>query len=289
MQLEQNDPIRRILLVDDEDNLLEALGKALESIGERAFLANSPSQALTILEVNPEIDVVVSDIRMPGMNGITLLKNIRTIFENRKWLQVIFITGHATLENSVDALRMEAVDFLHKPVRRAVFLEAVQRAQSKAQEKRQSEDLRNRGIQQLEALINEVRGLQSSFQQQSKSGPSVENATSVPLTKDRILELIKVYGIKSKIFKESIFTDPVWNMLMELFKAHLIGERISVSTLHMISGTSSATASRRILDMEYAGLIERIPDENDRRRTYARLTDNSVDLLQQYFGAINSL
>lgn len=101
-----------LLVVDDEKNIREGLGKALELDGHKIFLAANGSEALEIINSN-EIDLVITDLKMPGLSGEELLRQISSSYPT---IQVIILTGHGTIETAVNAMRDGAYDFLTKPV-----------------------------------------------------------------------------------------------------------------------------------------------------------------------------
>ena len=101
----------RVLLVDDEEDFVEMLGLRLEEAGENVTPAHSGQECLKVLE-EKEIDVVILDILMPGMNGIATLKEIKRRFPI---LEVIMLTGHGTTESAVEGMKLGAFDFLLKP------------------------------------------------------------------------------------------------------------------------------------------------------------------------------
>lgn len=101
----------RILLVDDEKDFVEMLSLRLEEIGEKVTPAYSGEECLRILEEN-NIDVVILDILMPGMDGITTLREIKSRFP---LVEVIMLTGHGTTESAVEGMKLGAFDYLLKP------------------------------------------------------------------------------------------------------------------------------------------------------------------------------
>ena len=101
----------RVLLVDDEIDFVEMLSLRLEEMGERVTKAYSGQECLKILAENG-IDVVILDILMPGMDGITTLKEIKKRFP---LVEVIMLTGHGTTESAVEGMKLGAFDYLLKP------------------------------------------------------------------------------------------------------------------------------------------------------------------------------
>jgi DNA-binding NtrC family response regulator len=101
----------RILLVDDEKDFVEMLTLRLEEIGEKVLQAYSGLECLEKLE-NTEVDVVILDVKMPGMDGIETLQEIKKRYP---LVEVIMLTGHGTLESAVQGMKLGAYDFLFKP------------------------------------------------------------------------------------------------------------------------------------------------------------------------------
>ena len=102
----------RVLLVDDEERFVLTLARLLKSRGFKVSTALDGFKALEALEKNDGFDVVVLDVKMPGMDGITTLGKIKKKFPN---IEVIMLTGHATLESGLQAIREGAFDYLMKP------------------------------------------------------------------------------------------------------------------------------------------------------------------------------
>jgi len=113
-----------VLVVDDHESVRVALGKALEKRGWRAKLASNGRDALECLR-EERVHVVVADLKMPGMDGIGLLKSIRAV---SPFTEVVMVTAYGTVEKAVEAMKLGAVDFVAKPFRRDVLIEAVERA-----------------------------------------------------------------------------------------------------------------------------------------------------------------
>ncbi len=112
---------RRILLVDDDDSLREILSAHLLKGGYDVVAMGRPLEALTALKAGT-FDLLVSDIRMEELDGISLLKKARIAAPG---LPVIMITGHGAIESAVEAMRQGAFDYVTKPVGREEFLHIV--------------------------------------------------------------------------------------------------------------------------------------------------------------------
>lgn len=102
----------RVLLVDDETEFLETLIKRLRKRNMSVEAVSSGEEALSFLQSNP-VDVVVLDVRMPGMDGIQTLNAIKT---THPLIEVIMLTGHANVEVAVRGMDLGAFDYLMKPM-----------------------------------------------------------------------------------------------------------------------------------------------------------------------------
>ena len=100
-----------MMLVDDEERFLQTTSKLLRKKGLEVVTALSGFEALERLETEP-IHVVILDVKMPGMDGAEALKEIKRRFP---LVEVIMLTGHATVEAAIEGLRSGAADFLMKP------------------------------------------------------------------------------------------------------------------------------------------------------------------------------
>jgi DNA-binding NtrC family response regulator len=114
----------RVLLVDDERDFLETMIKRLRKRNLEVAGVNSGEEALRMLRETP-MDVVVLDVRMPGMDGIQVLREIKTI---NPLVQVIMLTGHANVEVAVEGMELGAFDYLMKPANLDELLYKIQDA-----------------------------------------------------------------------------------------------------------------------------------------------------------------
>lgn len=102
----------QLLLVDDEKAFLDPLTKRLEKRKFNVSSVNSGKDALVELKNNRTTEVVVLDVKMPGMDGIQTLIEIKKEFP---LVEVIMLTGHATVETAIDGMKLGAFDYMMKP------------------------------------------------------------------------------------------------------------------------------------------------------------------------------
>jgi len=101
-----------VMLVDDEVQFVETMAKRLAARDIETITAFSAEEGLEKLASNQNLDVIVLDVKMPGMDGLDMLKKIKSGFFR---IEVIMLTGHATIESGINGMKLGAYDFLTKP------------------------------------------------------------------------------------------------------------------------------------------------------------------------------
>lgn len=117
-----------ILLVDDEEPFVATMSKRLDKRGLKIISANSGKDALGKLDQHSGVDVIILDVKMPGMDGIETLQEIKKTHPIK---EVIMLTGHATVESAIEGMKLGAFDYLMKPCDIDVLIEKVKEAASK--------------------------------------------------------------------------------------------------------------------------------------------------------------
>lgn len=117
-----------VMLVDDEVPFVEAMTKRLEKRDLRVISAYSGEESLEKLSKNRNLDVVILDVKMPGMDGIDTLKEIK---KHYPLLEVVMLTGHATVETAIEGMKQGAYDYLMKPCEIEDLLGKVEEATQK--------------------------------------------------------------------------------------------------------------------------------------------------------------
>ena len=120
--------IANVLLVDDEVPFVEAMTRRLNKRDLNIATAFSGPEALKILAEDNSIEVVVLDVKMPEMDGIETLGEIKNQFP---LLEVIMLTGHATVETGIEGMKKGAFDYLMKPCDMDILMEKVTEAAAK--------------------------------------------------------------------------------------------------------------------------------------------------------------
>ncbi len=121
-----------LLLVDDEKPFVETMAQRLRQMGFTVECAFSGTEALTRLEQDDTIDVVVLDVNMPDRDGTGTLKTLK---RKHPLVEVLMLTGHATIPSAIDSLKLGAFDYLTKPCDIHALISKAKQAASRKKER----------------------------------------------------------------------------------------------------------------------------------------------------------
>jgi DNA-binding NtrC family response regulator len=148
-----------ILVVDDAPDTLELLQRNLESRGYRVLTASNVTEAIEILGTTG-VDLVITDLKMPGASGMELIRHIR---ENFKDIEAMMITGYPTIETAVKAVKSGAEEYLTKPFTDTELFSAVERVLEKVHLRRVTHPPWHRSQKSPYGLIGESEAMQKVF------------------------------------------------------------------------------------------------------------------------------
>lgn len=231
-----------VLIVEDDVALAEELSESVETAGFIARVAHSATEALQIIEGEPRIGLVVTDIMLGDLSGLELLRKLTKLGRTRK-LRTVVCSGFASSDNILSALRLGVSDFLPKPVMPGELVEVLRR----------------------------------EMQRQASARPAMSLQGSRPAQL-----MMEVRKKRDGIFGSQLFEDPAWNMLLDLHVSTQAGKVVTVSDLCLASGASATTALRRLSTLLELGLIERLPDPVDRRRVLVKQTPKCREAMENF-------
>lgn len=253
----------RILIVDDEADLAEELRETLEDAGFNVISTASATEAFAMVRNDHGITIVVVDLLMPDLHGLEFVEKVR-LLERGHAIRFIAMTGQATVEDVIKAMRLGISEFIRKPVSGEEIVSVITE------------------LAQQDAQRDTDGGGQSS------SAPGGDDAQD-PDRKSLLDRLIRLRRDKAKIFAGDLVADPVWDMLLALARDDLDGKGVPSLNLAIDGGIPAASALRRISEMEAAGLIIRRSDHQDRRRILVYLTDAGREAVARYLDSFPHL
>jgi len=161
----------KILVVDDEENIRKSLKMILEYEGCQFLEAEDGEEALDVVQETVGLDLVLLDIKLPGMDGLEVLAEIK---KKPYSPEVIMISGHGTIGTAVEATKLGAFDFLEKPLQRERVLLSIRNALNQNKLFRECMDLRKKAEKRYE-LIGNHQAMKNLWKEIMKIAPT--NAT----------------------------------------------------------------------------------------------------------------
>jgi FixJ family two-component response regulator len=266
-----------VLVVDDDLACLDEYSEMVTSLGYECLATCDPVLAIRHIAGNPQIAIVISDVQMPGMDGIALLQELSFRFFPKRPMAAIAITGEPSLEVAVSAMRSSAMDFLSKPVCRKDLAAALRRASAIV-----AIESDRRKLSALAEVVHQADDTIGSVDTQlvGPNNPGPE-PTLVEL-RALVRSIIKGRRARFDFLDEELFSDPSWDILLELTAAALDGEAIPSSSACAAANAPMTTALRHITKLTESGLVTRWRDPNHKRRVLLKLTDQTFDSMKKY-------
>ncbi|HZQ01035.1 MAG TPA: response regulator [Reyranella sp.] len=250
-----------VLVVDDDVEAVQELVEFLSKANLKCVSANDGWAALQLLADGYRPSVVLSDLRMPELDGMEFAQRLADVTGAER-PEIIFISGNAGFDDAIAAIRLGARDMLAKPIDGPKLVQTVKSAQIARQLKQ--------------------RPPEATPPATATSGRPAEQ----PLTatkREALNDMKSMRRLRSQHFPSDLFSDPCWEMLLDLYDAHLAGAEVTVTSLGAASGVPQTTALRRMETLQGHGLINRVEDKDDRRRTIIKLTDPGLAAVERFF------
>jgi FixJ family two-component response regulator len=270
-----------VLIVDDDVDWVDECAYMLETMGYKTARAYNVAQAFDQV-VNQNVSTVLVDYRMPDGDGISLIYALsgRSALRGRK-LYFILATAYPSLDVAVGAIRAAVVDLLEKPFPPAALNASLLRIRAIRAEAKAAEPL----VTQLTALSDEMQRIGSLL-----SGPADANAlapgdslaSQKEVDANLVRRLVRAEYSRSRVIGGKILGDPAWNILLDLLLASLEGRRVAVSSACIVAGVATTTALRLVNRMVDDGVLVRIPDDNDGRRSFLGIEPTVEKALKCY-------
>ncbi|WP_397606204.1 response regulator [Sphingorhabdus sp.] len=258
-----------ILVVDDDPACLDEYCDAIANLGYTVKSATSAPDALKQIAESQDIGVVITDVEMPTMDGISLLSEISNRFSLNRPIVTLVLTGHSSVQVATKAMQSQATDMLSKPVSIEQLAEALRRASA------YHFAMANRF--QITALTKRLDPpVVRDRPAKRNSRPTEEELRAFTRM------LLKFQHNKSKFFDPAVLTGPSWEILLDIADATLRGEAVPASSASASTHVPLSTALRHVNNLVNAGLVRRWTDPTDKRRTLLELEPHAVAAMQRY-------
>lgn len=272
-----------VLVIDDDPHCVTHCASMLEDLGYRHHCATTAREALEHIGRDPTIQIMLADMQMPSMDGFVLIEEARARISGNKPIAAIMLTEKATAELAIKGLHVEAVDLLCKPLEFDAYSMALRRAMRYLTARRPSADGASMSnfSQQLARLVSVLEG--------KSLEPKLEGKLTDKEIGTTLRTIIGSRSLRSRFFPSELFADPAWDILLDLTRAKLDGQQVSVSSVCIAASVPMSTALRWVRQMVDAGLLRRWTDPKDRRRDLIALTDTTAGHMGEYLSAVHAM
>lgn len=262
-----------VLVVEDDAATRDEYAEFLTTLGYPCLLAADGSEALKAIAASPTIGIVLTDLNMPTMDGLSLLGEMQARFTPFRPLVPVVVTGMVNLETAVQVMRSDAIDFLPKPVVPALFTAALRRAAARW-------TLLD-GQFRLMALLEQNNGsLSKSFAAQTNQPvfrtPDREELQKFART------ILKARQQRHEFLDTSLFADPAWDIMLDLTSAALEGRSVPLLSASAAANVPMTTALRYLKRLAEDGVVKRWDDPDDKRRSLVALEDSALESMILY-------
>ena len=258
-----------ILVVDDDPACLDEYCDAIANLGYTVRSATSAPDALKQIAESQEIGVVITDLEMPSMDGISLLSEISNRFALNRPIVTLVLTGHSSLQVATKAMQSQAIDLLSKPVSIEQLAEALRRATAY--------HLAMANRFQITALTKRLDPpVVRDRNAKQNNTPTEEELQAFTRM------LLKFQHNKSKFFDPAVLAGPSWEILLDIAEATLRSESVPASSAAAATHIPLSTALRHVNNLVDAGLVRRWIDPTDKRRSLLELEPHAVAAMQRY-------
>jgi CheY-like chemotaxis protein/DNA-binding MarR family transcriptional regulator len=251
-----------VLVVDDDQDAVEELVEYLSKANLRCRPAADGWAALQVLADGYRPQVVVTDLRMPELSGMEFAERLSRLGEGER-PEIIFVSGNAGFDDAVQAIRLGARDMLTKPIDGPRLVRAVKSAQHARQMR--------------------LRAKETPPPATAGKAKAAEDGGPIARKRAALGELKTMRRLRSQYFPAELFSDPCWEMLLDLYDAALAGAEVTVTSLGAASGVPQTTALRRMETLQAHDLIVRTEDKADKRRTIIKLSDAGMHAVENFF------
>lgn len=272
-----------VLLINEDPGCAATCCNLLDELGYRYTKAFRTREALEKIGGDATIEIVLIDVDIPSFDSFRLIEEARARLIGGRALAPVLLTGKATAEIAIKGMHIEAVDLVCRPLELDACSAAMRRAMRYLAARRHTTDglQMNHFTQRLGELVAVLEGKGSG---QHGAGTLTTKQKSATLQ-----NLIATRGLRGRYFPAEMFADPAWDILLDLTRAKLEGQQVSVSSVCIAASVPMSTALRWVRQMTDAGLLRRWTDPKDRRRDLIALTEATAAHMEEYLGMVHAM
>ena len=271
--------IPAVLVVDRDPRSVSHCSEMLAELGYPHHGATSARHAFEAMGSVPSIQILLANVQMPSIDGFALIEEARIRAGHTRPIAAIMVAEQATVEMAVRGLHVEAVDLLSKPLTFDAYSTALRRAMRYLSARRPQADGggMNGFGEQITRLVAALEG--------KSSDPAIDGQAGDKEVAITLRKIIALRSMRGRHFLGELFADPAWDILLDLARAELEGQQVSVSSVCIAASVPMSTALRWVRQMTEAGLLRRWTDPKDRRRDLIALTESTASSMRDYLAA----
>ncbi|MCF4166127.1 response regulator [Zavarzinia compransoris] len=309
-----------VYVIDDDASIVEEVGDFLKLKGFVVKAFSVPAEALEQMLAESEPFLLVTDMQMPGLSGLDLVRELRHFGGSPRVFETILFSAFADLDRAINALKLGVLDFLVKPVDLDQLVAAIHRAAEALDQRRDAKGNDRDLSTQLAETLAKAKELTSTIENAAVrlSRESITPATS-PLARPaaapppsagpaqpvhrlvvnpprtlpgqapeegemlhRIKALQAARRFRDKLLPSCVDGDANWEILLYLIEQSLLHRVVSVTSACHATTLPSTTAMRKIDELVSTGWLQKRPDPSDRRRTLIAPTDLCRERMRNY-------
>ena len=271
-----------VLVVDDNKGNAERCAHLLDALHYRNLCVHSARDALERIAQDPTIGIVVAAVEMASFDGFVLIEEARDRIGEGRTLAAILMADRIDAALAMRGMHVGASDLLQKPVAMEAWSAALRRAMRSLDRGRNA-----RGSHELALLNERILALSETLGSSAQSGRSVGAAGDKEVAA-ALRQIIASRSQRARYFPTELFADPAWDILLDLTRARLENQQVSVSSVCIAASVPMSTALRWVRQMTEAGLLRRWTDPKDRRRDLIALTDTTAERMRDYLATVYS-
>lgn len=262
-----------VLIVDDDTVALEEYAEIAQTLGYHCLTASDAYSALKCIADEPRIGIVITDLKMPTIDGLAFLDELDSRFSAFRPIVSVVVTGYGSFESVVEAMRFNARDFLQKPVTKEGLATVLRRA-----------------ARTWNQIAFNFRPHSSALEAGVDSADENAPASAEELSDSDLLAMVKTLVRKrerrGEFLDRELFSDPSWDILLDLTSGKLAGTPVPVSSACAATHLPLSTALRYVRALVDDGLVRRWQDPTDKRRDLLELEDHTMTAMRRYLSTV---